>query len=258
MDEDDFGTENFADEQFEVGEDQDQQVAELAVVPTTDTNFTIILPAMITYAENRIYRDLDFLVTVLATTTSPTTSAPYIFIANNRQLSIPTADFVTLQQINVVTPSSTTNPVSGTRNTLLPVTKEYLDYVYPSAASAALPQYFAMLTQNTILVGPWPDQAYTVEVVGTTRPASLSATNQTTFISLYLPDLLIMASMIYISAYQRNFSGAAANDPNMPGTYENQYRQLLQGAMVEEARKKFASSGWASQSPPVVASPNRG
>lgn len=235
-----------------------QQVAELAVVPTTDANFTAILPAMITYAENRIYRDLDFLVTVLATTTSPTTSAPYVFTASNRQLAIPTADFVTLQQVNVITPYTQTNPTLGARNTLLPITKEFLDYVYPSATGATVPQYFAMLTQNTILVGPWPDQAYTVEIVGTIRPASLSSTNETTFISLYLPDLMIMASMVYISAYQRNFSGMSSNDPNMPTSYETQYQTLLKSAMVEEARKKFQSSGWASQSPAPVASPSRG
>ena len=100
-----------------------------------------------------------------------------------------------------------------------------------------------MLTQNTILLGPWPDTVYSVQVVGTIRPASMSSTNQTTFISLYLPDLLIMASMVYISAYQRNFSGMAANDPQMPVSYESQYQTLLKGAMVEEARKKFQSTG---------------
>ena len=36
-----------------------QQMAEMAVVDQTDTNFLAILPAMITYAENRMYRDLD-------------------------------------------------------------------------------------------------------------------------------------------------------------------------------------------------------
>jgi hypothetical protein len=140
---------------------------------------------------------------------------------------------------------------------LLPTTKEFIDNVYPSAASAGVPSYFAMFDQSTILVGPWPDQAYTVEVVGTYRPQSLSSAQPTTFISLYLPDLLIMASMIYVSGYQRNF-GRANDDPQMAVSYESQYKTLMQGAMIEEARKKFQSSGWTSMSPSPVATPTRG
>ena len=63
--------------------------------------------------------------------------------------------------------------------------------------------------------------------------------------------------MIYVSAYQRNF-GRANDDPQMAVTYESQYQALLQGASVEEARKKFEASGWSSQSPAPVASPSRG
>jgi len=85
----------------------------------------------------------------------------------------------------------------------------------------------------------------------------LSATNPTTFISLYLPDVFIMASMIYVSGYQRNF-GRQSDDPAMAQSYENQYQTLLKGAAVEEARKKFESTGWTSQSPSPVASPSRG
>ena len=95
-----------------------------------------------------------------------------------------------------------------------------------------------------------------VEVVGTYRPNSLSATNTTTFISQYLPDVFIMASMIYISAYQRNF-GRANDDPQMAITYESQYQALLKGASVEESRKKFEASGWTSQGPAPIATPSR-
>ena len=77
------------------------------------------------------------------------------------------------------------------------------------------------------------------------------------FISQYLPDLLIMASMIYISAYQRNF-GKESDDPQMAMSYETQYQLLLKSATVEEARKKFDAAGWSSQSPATIASPTRG
>lgn len=226
-----------------------QQIATLAVVEPTDVNYLIILPQAITYAENRMCRDLDFLSTV-------TTNTNYATISGVPTVSVSVADFVTLQQVNVITPAGTAVPNNGTRNPLLPTTKEFLNLVYPSGSSAAVPQYFGMIDQSKITLGPWPDAAYQLELVGTYRPDSLSNTNQTTFISLYLPDLFIMASMIYISGYQRNF-GRANDDPQMAVTYESQYKGLLQGAMVEEARKKFQSSAWASMSPAVVASPSR-
>ena len=228
------------------------QIAEMAVVPATDSNFVAILPMMITYAEYRIYRDLDLLNTVTANTSFST-------VANNRNLILPAGTFVTYQEVNVITPAGQSNPdVSGaTRTALIPTTKEFLNSVYNSGTDATIPIYFAPLSQNQLIFGPWPDNNYFLEIIGTIRPASLSSTNTTTYISLYLPDLFVMASMIYISAYQRNF-GRMNDDPQMAISYESQYQTLLKSAMVEEARKKFEAAGWSSQSPSPLATPTRG
>ena len=226
------------------------QIATLAVVEENDPAFVTILPQMITYAENRLYRDLDFLFT-------STSITGYQFTSGSRQLTIPQGTIVVSEQINVITPSGETDPNAGLRTPLLPTTKEFLDAVYGNPSVTGLPKYFAPFNDNLFLVGPYPDQPYYVEIVGTYRPDSLSATNPTTFISLYLPDVFIMASMIYVSGYQRNF-GRQSDDPAMAQSYENQYQTLLKGAAVEEARKKFESTGWTSQSPSPVASPSRG
>ena len=226
------------------------QIATLAVVSETDANFLIVLPQAITYAENRIYRDLDFLSTV-------TSSTAYSVAAGNRSLTVPASAFVTIQEINVILPAGSSNLQTGIRSPLIPVTKEYLNFVYPSLTGASSPEYFAMIDQNNMIVGPWPDNNYTVEIVGTVRPDSLSVSNPETFISLYLPDLMIMASMVYVSGYQRNF-GRQADDPAMAQSYESQYQALLGPAVVEEARKKFQSGAWSSMSPAPVATPTRG
>lgn len=226
------------------------QIATLAVVEENNPEFQIILPQMITYAENRMYRDLDFLFTSIATTA-------YGLTAGSRQIAVPAGTFVVPEQINVLVGSS--NPDLATRVPLLPTTKEFLDAVYGSGAVAnrGVPQYFVPFDDYTFLVGPYPDQSYTCEIIGTYRPDSLSATNPTTFISLYLPDLFIMASMIYISAYQRNF-GRANDDPQMAVTYESQYQTLLKKADLEEDRKKFEAAAWSSQEPSINATPTRG
>lgn len=225
------------------------QIATMAVVEESNPAFQTILPQMITYAENRMYRDLDFLFTSISNTS-------YACTVGSRSISVPAGTFVVPEQINVITPVGTASPDSGTRNPLLPVTKEFLDAVHGNSQSRGLPRYFAVFDDYQFLLGPYPDAAYQVEIVGTIRPNSLSAGNPTTFISLYLPDLFIMASMIYVSAYQRNF-GRANDDPQMAITYESQYQTLLKSALMEENRKKFEAAAWSSQSPSPVASPTR-
>jgi hypothetical protein len=245
------------------------QIATMAVVEPTDPAFVTILPQMITYAENRMYRDIDFMFT-----STSLHGANFILTPGNRNLSFnidlstnldpSQGTFVVSEQINLLTDANgnaapATNPDNWVRTPLLPTTKEFLDAVYGSslAANGGQPKYFAPFNETLFFVGPVPDQAYPVEVVGTYRPNSLSETNTATFISNYLPEVFIMASMIYISAYQRNF-GRANDDPQMAISYESQYQALLKSAIVEEARKKFDAAGWSSQSPATVATPTRG
>jgi hypothetical protein len=229
-----------------------QQISTLAVVPSSDTNFQIILPMAISYAELRMIRDLDFLSSQVYDDTSFSTTQ------NNNLLTIPAASFITLQTIQV-------NNV-GVLTPLTPVAKEYIQNVYNSTASAGVPKFFAVYggdsattgnTSQNILLGPYPDAAYPLTLTGTVHADSLSATTTTTFISTYLPDLFIAASMVYIGGYQRNFSSTGA-DQQMPVNWEQQYQTLLKGATVEEYRKKFQSSAWGPQSPSPVATPQRG
>ena len=226
------------------------QIATMAVVAENDPAFVEILPQMITYAENRMCRDLDFLFTSTALT-------GFACTVGTRSITVPEGTFVVSEQINIITPAGTADPNAGTRVPCLPTTKEFLDAVYGASTYTGIPQYFVPFNDNLFLIGPYPDQNYYVEIVGTFRPSSLSISNPTTFISLYLPDVMIMASMVYVSAYQRNF-GRQSDDPAMAQSYEGQYQALLKGAAVEEARKKFEASGWSSQSPSPVATPSRG
>lgn len=231
------------------------QMATMAVVEEADPAFVTILPQMIVYAELRMYRDLDFLFTSGSSTAYSLTTGSRVLNVNAD--TFPYGTLVVPEQINVLVGS--TDPDLAQRVPLLPTTKEFLDAVYGSGAVAnrSVPQYWVPFDDYTFLVGPYPDSSYTVEIVGTYRPASLSATNPTTFISLNLPDIMIMASMVYISAYQRNF-GRMNDDPQMAISYESQYQTLLKSAASEEARKKFEAAGWSSQSPSPLATPSRG
>ena len=109
-------------------------------------------------------------------------------------------------------------------------------------------RFFATPSFTTTTLGPWPDAAYTLEIVGTYWPVGLSAGNQTTWISTYLPDLLLAGAMIQMSGYVKNF-GAQADDPKMSMSWETQFVTLRDSAGVEDARRKFAATGWSTDLP---------
>lgn len=211
-----------------------EQIRRLAVVEANDSEFAAIIPGMIDYAEQRIYRELNLLATDDADGTQSC-------VAGQRTLALPVSPyFVNLTGVNIITPAATA-PDSGTRNPLLPVSKHYIDAVYGSSSTAGVPIMFAMLDDQTVIFGPWPSAAYRVEFVGSIRPAPLSQDNTTTFISQRLPDLLIAASMIYFAGYQRDF-GQQSDDPKLAQSWELQYKTLVASADTEEMRKRFLSA----------------
>lgn len=217
-------------------------LAELMVTTTSQADFVAILPSIIDYAEQRIYRELDLLNTVVRDSSG-------VLSPSNRNFTLPTSlgTFIVVNGINVVTPAGTA-PDAGTRNQLVSTTRDYLDMAWPNATGATVPSLYAMITQSTIVVGPWPDAAYVVEVIGTQRPTPLSTSNTSTFLTANLPDLFMAASMVFASGFQKNF-GSQGDDPKMSVSWETQYKSLFASANVEEVRKKYQSVGWSSQQP---------
>lgn len=219
----------------------------LAASNGLDTNFFTILPDIIDYAELRILRELDLLSTVVVDDSVTLT-------VSERAVTIPNT-FVVTNGFNVLTPVGSTAE-TGTRVPLTPVSRNVLDVMWPGNGTVGVPQVYAMTTQWNVVLGPAPDAAYLLETIGTIRPASLSPTNTTTFITQYLPDLFVAASMIFVSMYQRNWD-AAGNAPGMGGNWEAQYEHLFQSANTEEARKKLNSNGWTSYNPAPLAQAQR-
>ncbi len=223
----------------------------LAPVATSDPNFATDQPNIIDDAEFQCYTDLDLLNTIVTATSTLSTST--------RSFTLPTLStgtFMVTQGFNVITPSTTTNPDSGTRNPLTPITKEALNFLWPSSAGSTVPTYMAPVTQSSWIVGAWPNAAYTIEVSGTMRPNALSSSNTTTLLSVYFPALFVAASMVRLAGYMKNY-GAAVDDPKMATTWSGRYQELLKSAQVEEARKKFSSTAWSDKQPMPLANPSR-
>lgn len=209
------------------------QLANLMVIPSTDSNFTTFLPGCIDYAEQRIYRELDILNARIIDATGSVQQ-------NVRNFSLPTTygTYITVETINVL--------VNSVRNPMVPVTKEFLDVVYPSQTTATgVPQYFAPISNTTFVCGPVPDQNYSIEVIGTQRPAALSSANSSSFLTQYCPDLFIAASMVFATGYQRDF-GAQSDDPKASASWEDQYGKLLMSAKQEQMRTRYEGAAWTA------------
>ncbi len=227
----------------------------------TDAPPQLQVPMMLSYSEQRIQRDLDLLP-------SQTTNQ-YTLTAGTNILNLPVDDFFTVQTLRWVQSS---NGIIVNSGTCIPVSKEFLQNCYGGIGTTGPPQYFAMVgdnfgngadTYNNVMFGPYANFPYTIEITGTIRIPSLytyavmgAADTSYTYISSYYQDMLIMASMVYISAFQRNFS-ATSDSQEMGQSYEKQYQALRLGAIAEENRKKLEGSGWSAYSTPVSATPTR-
>jgi len=227
------------------------QLAGMLVIPSNDPNLQINLPTIIDYSEQRIYRELDILNTVVRDVGGTLT-------ANSRNFTLPQTNgrFVVTESFNVFTTLGVTT--SG-RQPLTPISREALDAIWGSEtapSSPSIPEKFAMITDQQIIVGPAPDQAYTMEVIGTIRPTPLSSTNTQTYLTLYLPDLFMVASLIYGYGYMKDF-GAMTDDPNAPGSWNQQYDKLFLSANTEEQRKRYAAMAWTPKQPSPIATPPR-
>lgn len=230
-----------------------QYVANLAnmlVVPATNVDYLAILPTIIDDAEQRAYRDLDILNTIVRDTGGS-------LIANSRNFTLPQTSgrFVVTESMNVFTPVGT----QTNRKPLIATPREFIDAVWGNEAAPttpSIPDYYAMITDQQIIVGAPPDANYTMEVIGTIRPTPLSSTNQTTYLTLYLPDLFMAASMVFGVAFQKDF-GAATDDPAAAGSWETHYQKLLLSANIEENRKRYASQAWTSKQVAPIATPQR-
>jgi hypothetical protein len=231
-------------------------LAQMMAVPNANVaapNFVLILPTIIDYAEQRLYRDLDLLNATLTINSALTALTRVQSLAPATGLPI-----LILENFNVF-------DTEGDRIQLYPTSREWIDSIYGGPSTAALPRFFGMLDDQDVILGPWPDQPYACEFIGKFRPIPLynappptggAAGSQMTYLTTVLPDLFLAAAMVSASGYQKNF-GAQQDNPQMAVSWEAQYGTLLMSAKLEEMRKK--QHGWqaltSEASPPPTQPP---
>ena len=199
----------------------------VAQLPATNSAANTMLPSFIDQGEQRCYRDLDLINTIISDASGTLTP-------DQREFTLPTGNgrFVVLQDVNLVNGTS--------RTPLEKCARPVLDMLNPDSASTSgiNPVRWAPLTDQTIILGPSPPSALALECIGTIRPANLSSGNPNTFLSDNLPDLFFAAVMYFTTGYKQNF-GAQADNPEEAVSWNTTYETLLKSASKEEMQRKY-------------------
>lgn len=213
-------------------------------------DFTQQVSLVIRYAENRIHRDLVLLNTREQNVTLTTTAG-----ARSLDISTITPPIIVLEGLSLLTPTGSTL-VDGVRQPFDETSLDVIDMLWPDqsvtmdpSAATWIGRRWAMLDSSIVVISPTPDGAYHVVATGMFQPAVISATNQTTYLSTYYPELLFEACMVAFEGWlTRNF-GSQASNPQEAQSHEVQYQVLKASALVEELRRRGLA--------PDIATPQR-
>src|SRR6267142_4173459 len=126
------------------------------VLVNGDNNFSGIMPALIDYAEGRLWRELDLPVVSIVDTSIVCSSG-----VRTVALSTAQGEPLVIQSLNLLTSAGALSS-NATRVPLIPASRAIVDAIYPSATSSncGQPEFFYRVGNTQVILGPTPDQAY--------------------------------------------------------------------------------------------------
>jgi hypothetical protein len=195
----------------------DELVTNIRNYMETDSNVlsNSVINTFILLTENKILRDIDLEV-FRQSSTAPLT-------ANNRFLSMP-SDILTHRYM-LVKNASNEEIFLDFRD--VSFAKEY----WENATEAGFPKYYAVWNQNTFVLAPTPDAAYTVELGYIRKPAGLSPTTQTTWLSQNAPETLLYGCLVQAYSYTKG-------PLEMLGYFSNSYKEALSALGIEQQGRR--------------------
>jgi hypothetical protein len=102
---------------------------------------------------------------------------------------------------------------------------------YNNTQVQGIPKYFSYWDEQNIVLAPIPDLTYTMQLNYTLKPAGLSASNTTTYLSQQFPSGLLYACLV--EAY-----GFLKGPADMIQFYEQKYQSALQGFSIEQMGRR--------------------
>ena len=180
-----------------------------------------IVNGFILDAEFRVLRDVD--------SDNNREEATATIVAGNKFVNTPfpnTGGVLIVQEAYILPNSVYTGDVA-------PIEYRDLGFIneYNASLTQALPKYFSYYDDNTLILAPIPNLNYTMQLNYILKPAGLSSSNTTTYLSLQFPNGLLYACLV--EAY-----GFLKGPADMIQLYEQKYQTALQGFSIEQMGRR--------------------
>ena len=192
----------------------------------TETDSTVLTTAIvnnfINQAELRIFREVDLDV-----------FRAYQFATlaqGNEFVTLPGATPSTMSFVRTASIYPSTGTDANVRTYLIQKDISYMTEYWPNRTSTGIPKYYASWDNDTILVAPTPNAAYTMELAYNAQPTGLSSSNTTTWVSNNAPEMLLYACLVEAFKFLKN--------PQMVQMYESYYMQALQPFVGEQMGRR--------------------
>jgi len=174
-----------------------------------------VINTFILMTENRILREVDLDVFKKEVTGNLT--------PNNKFLSTP-ADILTHRYLMITAPDGEQVFLEFRDTSFM---KEY----WADGTVTGVPKYYSVWDQNTFYVAPTPDLNYAAQLGYIYKPAQLSPTTPTNWISERIPEALLYRCLVQAYSYTKG-------PLEMLNYFENSYKQAIQGIGVEQQGRR--------------------
>ena len=194
----------------------------------TDSNVfsTAIVNDFIEHAQLKIFREIDLDVYKKYKTANLTASDAFVAMPG----ALP-ADFEFARYVHIFSPSGSLGGLTDNeRITLQKKDSSFINEYWPNRNSTGIPKYYANWDNDTIILAPTPNAAYTIELAYNAQPTGLSSSNTTTWVSNNAPQLLLYACLIEAFKFLKN--------PDMLNIYTVSYKEELQTLGQEQMGRR--------------------
>ncbi len=171
---------------------------------STEQSFVANIPTFVQLAEERIYNTVQIPAIRKNVTGTMTRNFQYF--------SLP-SDWLSTFSLAVI------DPTTQDYEYLLNKDVNFIRASYPPPNSYGKPKYYAIWDDNTMILGPTPDQAYTAELHYFYYPPSI-VTNSTSWLGDNFENVLLYGSLREAYTYLKG-------EADMMGYYDQKYQEAL-------------------------------
>ena len=194
----------------------------------TDSNVftTVIVNDFIEHAELKIFRDIDLDVFKKYQTASLTSGDAFVAMPG----ATPTS-FSFIRSVNIFSPSGSLGGLTDNARVFLEKRDQtFINEYSANRTSTAVPKYYANWDNDTIILAPTPNAAYTIELAYNALPTGISSSNTTTWVSTNTPQLLLYACLVEAFMFLKA--------PDMLNIYALKYKEEVQTLGQEQMGRR--------------------